>query len=184
MGAQRPSPVPRATDYILDVTERGAIDNLHLVELAVPQPSAGEVQIRVEAAGLNFRDVLNVLGLYPGDPGRIGGGDLSGIVTELGCRRHRIRGWPARLRLHAGVFTTRVNVPAHFLSPVPDGISAVGAATIPAGALTTRLAFDWAKVDPVTVCSSTPPVVAWSGRDPVGPAGRCDRLRHRQHLQT
>ena len=25
-------PVPRATDYILDVTERGAIDNLHLVE--------------------------------------------------------------------------------------------------------------------------------------------------------
>ncbi len=43
------------------------------------------MQIRVEAAGLNFRDVLNVLGLYPGDPGRIGGGDLSGIVTELGA---------------------------------------------------------------------------------------------------
>ena len=51
----------------------------------MPPPSAGQVQIRVEAAGLNFRDVLNVLGLYPGDPGRIGGGDLSGIVTELGA---------------------------------------------------------------------------------------------------
>jgi acyl transferase domain-containing protein/NADPH:quinone reductase-like Zn-dependent oxidoreductase/acyl carrier protein len=140
--------VPRATDYILDVTERGAIDNLHLVELEVPEPSAGQVQIRVEAAGLNFRDVLNVLGLYPGDPGRIGGGDLSGIVTELGAG---VTGFEVGQRVFGfmpGSFATRVNVPAHFLSPVPNGISAVGAATIPAGALTTRLAFDWAKVGP------------------------------------
>ena len=141
-------PVPRGTDYILDVTERGAIDNLHLVETHVPAPSAGQVQIRVEAAGLNFRDVLNVLGLYPGDPGRIGGGDLSGIVTELGAG---VTGFEVGQRVFGfmpGSFVTRVNVPAHFLSPVPNGISAVGAATIPAGALTTRLAFDWAKVGP------------------------------------
>ena len=141
-------PVPRATDYILDVTERGAIDNLHLVEIHVPPPSAGEVQIRVEAAGLNFRDVLNVLGLYPGDPGRIGGGDLSGIVTELGAG---VTGFEVGQRVFGfmpGSFATRVNAPAEFLSPVPNGISAVGAATIPAGALTTRLAFDWAKVGP------------------------------------
>jgi NADPH:quinone reductase-like Zn-dependent oxidoreductase/NAD(P)-dependent dehydrogenase (short-subunit alcohol dehydrogenase family)/acyl carrier protein len=141
-------PVPRATDYILDVTERGAIDNLRLVELEVPQPSAGQVQIRVEAAGLNFRDVLNVLGLYPGDPGRIGGGDLSGIVTELGAG---VTGFEVGQRVFGfmpGSFATRVNVPAQFLAPVPNGISAVGAATIPAGALTTRLAFDWAEVGP------------------------------------
>jgi acyl transferase domain-containing protein/acyl carrier protein len=141
-------PVPRATDYILDVTERGAIDNLRLVETQVPPPSAGQVQIRVEAAGLNFRDVLNVLGLYPGDPGRIGGGDLSGIVTELGAG---VAGFEVGQRVFGfmpGSFATRVNVPAQFLAPVPNGVSAVGAATIPAGALTTRLAFDWAKVGP------------------------------------
>jgi NADPH:quinone reductase-like Zn-dependent oxidoreductase/acyl carrier protein len=141
-------PVPRATDYILDVTERGAIDNLHLVETHVGPPSAGQVQIRVEAAGLNFRDVLNVLGLYPGDPGRIGGGDLSGIVTELGAG---VTGFEVGQRVFGfmpGSFATRVNVPAQFLAPVPNGVSAVAAATIPAGALTTRLAFDWAKVGP------------------------------------
>ncbi|MGO9351827.1 MAG: type I polyketide synthase, partial [Mycobacterium sp.] len=141
-------PIPRATDYILDVTERGAIDNLHLVETHVPPPSAGQVQIRVEAAGLNFRDVLNVLGLYPGDPGRIGGGDLSGIVTELGSG---VTGFEVGQRVFGfmpGSFATRVNVPAQFLAPVPNGVSAVAAATIPAGALTTRLAFDWAKVGP------------------------------------
>ena len=49
----------------------------------MPPPDEGYVQVRVEAAGLNFRDVLNVLGLYPGDPGPIGG-DFAGVVTQLG----------------------------------------------------------------------------------------------------
>jgi len=140
--------VPRATDYILAPTERGAIDNLRLTETKVPPPAAGQVQIRVEAAGLNFRDVLNVLGLYPGDPGQIGGGDLSGVVTEVGSG---VTGFEVGQRVFGfmpGSFATRVIVPAEFLARVPDGVSAVGAATIPAGALTTRLAFDWAKVGP------------------------------------
>src|SRR5262249_1574490 len=47
-----------------------------------------------------------------------------------------------------GGFASRVNIPVQFLAPLPNGVSAVGAATIPAGALTTRLAFDWAKVGP------------------------------------
>ncbi|HET9876926.1 MAG TPA: SDR family NAD(P)-dependent oxidoreductase, partial [Mycobacterium sp.] len=140
--------VPRATDYFLAPTERGAIDNLRLTETVVPPPDAGQVQIRVEAAGLNFRDVLNVLGLYPGDPGQIGGGDLAGVVTKLG---DGVTGFEIGQRVFGfmpGSFATRVNAPAQFLSPVPDGIGAVGAATIPAGALTTRLAFDWAEVGP------------------------------------
>ncbi|OBG32323.1 type I polyketide synthase, partial [Mycobacterium sp. E3198] len=141
-------PVPRAADYNLEPTERGAIDNLHLVETHVGPPSAGEVQIRVEAAGLNFRDVLNVLGLYPGDPGQPGGGDLAGVVTEVGAG---VTGFEVGQRVFGfmpGGFPTRANVPAQFLAPVPNGVSAVGAATLPAGALTTRLAFDWAKVGP------------------------------------
>lgn len=65
--------MPRTDDYVLAPTERGAIDNLRLTEAEVGPPTAHEVQVRMEAAGLNFRDVLNVLGLYPGDPGPIGG---------------------------------------------------------------------------------------------------------------
>ncbi|HEY6855358.1 MAG TPA: polyketide synthase dehydratase domain-containing protein, partial [Mycobacterium sp.] len=75
--------VPRADDYALLPTERGAIDNLRLTEAEVSAPDEGYVQVRVEAAGLNFRDVLNVLGLYPGDPGPVGG-DFAGTVTQLG----------------------------------------------------------------------------------------------------
>ncbi len=140
--------LPGSADYILEPTERGAIDNLRLVAIDVPPPSAGQVQIRVDAAGLNFRDVLNVLGLYPGDPGRVGGGDLAGVVTELGAG---VTGFEVGQRVFGfmpGGFATRVNVPSAFLSPVPNGVSNVGAATMPAGALTVRLSFDWANVKP------------------------------------
>ncbi|TDH56817.1 SDR family NAD(P)-dependent oxidoreductase [Mycobacterium eburneum] len=139
--------VPRADDYALLPTERGAIDNLRLSETDVPPPDEGYVQVRVEAAGLNFRDVLNVLGLYPGDPGPVGG-DFAGTVTQLG---EGVTGLAVGQRVYGtmqGAFATRFNVPAQFLAPIPDGVSAVEAATIPAAALTVRLSFDWAKLNP------------------------------------
>jgi acyl transferase domain-containing protein len=139
--------VPRTTDYVLAPTERGAIDNLRVAETEVHPPNAAEVQIQVEAAGLNFRDVLNVLGLYPGDPGPIGG-DFAGIVTELGAGVTGFDVGQRVLGFMQGAFASRVNVPAQLLAPVPKGLSPVAAASIPAAALTARLAFDWAKLGP------------------------------------
>lgn len=139
--------VPRAGDYVLAPTERGAIDNLRLTEVDVAPPGEGYVQVRVEASGLNFRDVLNVLGLYPGDPGPIGG-DFAGVVTQLGSG---VAGLEVGQRVYGfmqGAFSSRFNVPAQLLAPIPDGVSAVEAATIPAAALTVRLAFDWAQLKP------------------------------------
>ena len=43
----------------------------------------GFVQVSVRAVGLNFRDVLNILGMYPGEPGDPGA-DFSGVVSALG----------------------------------------------------------------------------------------------------
>ncbi|MCV7380588.1 polyketide synthase [Mycobacterium alsense] len=139
--------VPRGTDYALAPTERGAIDNLRLTEADVPPPGEGYVQVRVGAAGLNFRDVLNVLGLYPGDPGPIGG-DFAGTVTQLG---DGVTGLEIGQRVYGfmqGAFASRFNVPAQLLAPIPPRVSAVDAATIPAAALTARLAFDWARLKP------------------------------------
>ena len=48
--------------------------------------------MRVHATGLNFKDVLNVLGMYPGDPGPLGG-ECAGTVVAVGrrCRPARRR---------------------------------------------------------------------------------------------
>ena len=40
-------------------------------------------QVSIRAIGLNFRDVLNILGMYPGEPGDPGA-DCSGIIAATG----------------------------------------------------------------------------------------------------
>jgi len=64
---------------------RGAISNLRVVpqEEDDSEPVHGEVKLQVRAVGLNFRDVLNVLGVYPGDPGPPGG-DCAVHVSAMG----------------------------------------------------------------------------------------------------
>ena len=71
---------------------RGALSNLFLEPLEYQSVSellaTSEVLMRVLAVGLNFRDVLNVLGEYPGDPGPPGL-DCSGVTSAFGERvRH------------------------------------------------------------------------------------------------
>ncbi|MET7642024.1 SDR family NAD(P)-dependent oxidoreductase [Streptomyces sp. NPDC005438] len=69
----------------LDTSARGSLANLALVpdpELLEPlQPE--QVRVSVRAAGLNFRDVLNALDMYPGDPGPMGV-EGAGVITEVG----------------------------------------------------------------------------------------------------
>lgn len=52
---------------------RGSLDALAPARLEPPAVAAGQALVAVSAVGLNFRDVLNVLGMYPGDPGAPGG---------------------------------------------------------------------------------------------------------------
>ncbi|WP_431784950.1 polyketide synthase dehydratase domain-containing protein, partial [Streptomyces chumphonensis] len=68
----------------LDTSGSGSLEGLSLV----PAPEAwaplaeGEVRIEVRAAGVNFRDVLMSLGMYPGEP--LLGSEAAGVVLEVG----------------------------------------------------------------------------------------------------
>ncbi|NED09103.1 hypothetical protein G3I55_46605, partial [Streptomyces sp. SID6648] len=60
--------LPRSDNWRLDATAPGTIDGLGVVEAAAHgELGPHEVLVGVRAAGLNFRDVLITLGLYPGD---------------------------------------------------------------------------------------------------------------------
>ena len=93
---QRPRLLPRAAQpmqgpFQLQPHPRGALTSLALVPhptLSRPQGASspvphGCIVMQVKTVGVNFRDVLNVLGMYPGDPG-MPGSDCSGVVTEVG----------------------------------------------------------------------------------------------------
>ena len=79
----QPTP-PLATGLVrLHFHTRGAISNLFLEPLLpLASSHAKELVLHVHAVGLNFRDVLNVLGEYPGDPGPPGG-DTSGVISAV-----------------------------------------------------------------------------------------------------
>jgi NADPH:quinone reductase-like Zn-dependent oxidoreductase/acyl carrier protein len=68
----------------LSIEARGALDSLTLQPAQRRRPGPGQVEIAVEVAGLVFRDVLNALDLYPGDPGPLGG-ECGGRIAAVGA---------------------------------------------------------------------------------------------------
>jgi len=67
-------------------TATGGIEVLQIQEKPDPQPRAGEVLIRVRAAGLNFADILSRQGLYPDSPPKpcVMGYEVSGVIEAVG----------------------------------------------------------------------------------------------------
>ena len=76
----------RRRRWRLDMTGRGTLDNLVLMPCpkALEPLGPGQVRIGVRAGGVNFRDVLTVLGMYPGDAGLLG---IRGRRCGAGGRR-------------------------------------------------------------------------------------------------
>ena len=71
----------------LESRERGHLDTLRFVPFPLPLCGPGQVLIEVKAAGMNFRDVLKALALYPGEApdARIFGDEVAGIVNAVGA---------------------------------------------------------------------------------------------------
>src|ERR1700723_2978168 len=71
---------------VIEITEFGAPEVLKPVMRPVPQPAAGEILLRVAAAGVNRPDLLQRQGNYPPPPGAsdIPGLEAAGTVAALG----------------------------------------------------------------------------------------------------
>ncbi|MFI0780276.1 SDR family NAD(P)-dependent oxidoreductase, partial [Streptomyces sp. NPDC021212] len=77
---------PAGTDaWRLEIGEAGSLDGLRLAPAEDAQAALlpGQVRIAVRAAGLNFRDVLGALGMYPGGLDLLGN-EIAGEVVETG----------------------------------------------------------------------------------------------------
>lgn len=123
----------------LVIRERGTLEQLDLETTARVQPGAGDVEIEVHASGLNFRDVLNALGMYPGDAGTLGS-ECSGIVARVGAEVHDIAVGDAVIAFAAAAFTTHVVAPANLIVRKPDLISYAQAASLPNAFVTAAFA--------------------------------------------
>ncbi len=104
-----------------------------------PAPAAGELLIRVSAAGLNRADLLQRRGLYPPPPDAspILGLEVAGEVVAVGPE---VTGWqagdPVCALTHGGGYADYAVAPAGQSLPVPEGFSMAEAAALPEALLT------------------------------------------------
>ena len=117
----------------------GVLDALTLAPLQRRHPAAGEVEILVEVSGLNFRDVLVALDLYP-DKASTFGDECSGVVVEVGPGVEHLRVGDRVLAMGSPAFATHVTTNADLATVVPHGLNMEQAATIPIAFLTAQYA--------------------------------------------
>src|SRR5271154_1223015 len=69
----------------LVVRRYGPPDVLEIQQVPDPQPKAGEVLVRVKSIGINFADLLQRMGIYPGTPKPpfVPGLEIAGVVEKI-----------------------------------------------------------------------------------------------------
>ncbi|MEC3981058.1 SDR family NAD(P)-dependent oxidoreductase [Amycolatopsis sp. H20-H5] len=120
------------TPWRLDSPRRGSLDELTLSPFpAAAAPLSGrEVRLRVTAAGVNFRDVLNALGMYPGEAGPLGA-EAAGVVVETGPEVRVLRQGDRVMGMIDGAFGPAAVVDERLLARVPAHWSDADAASVP-----------------------------------------------------
>jgi acyl transferase domain-containing protein/short-subunit dehydrogenase len=127
-------------DYRLELDRPGTLAGLSLRARTIEPPRKHEVQLEIDAAGLNFRDVLYALGAVPIPEHEqlplAMGGECCGRVVAVGEGVRELAIGDAVIALVEGSFATRVNAPATLVMKKPARLGAIEAASIPIAHLT------------------------------------------------
>ena len=129
-----PSAALPASMTAIEIREPGPPQVLRPVERPLPQLQAGEVLVRVVAAGVNRPDVLQRKGNYPPPPGAsdIPGLEVSGEVVAVSAEVREPRlGEQVCALVAGGGYAQYVNVPAVQCLPLPPGVTLEEAAAVP-----------------------------------------------------
>ena len=133
------------TPLRLGITTRGVLDNLEIRPAVRRHVPPGHVEIEVHATGLNFRDVLNVLGMFTGPLGSECAGRIVGVgegVTGLAAGDEVVA-------FAAGTHDGFVLADARVVARKPANLTMEQAATLPTAFLTTRYTIErLAKIQP------------------------------------
>jgi putative PIG3 family NAD(P)H quinone oxidoreductase len=119
---------------VVVISAPGGPEMLQSAERPVPQPGAGEVLIKVAAAGVNGPDLMQRKGLYPPPPGAsdLLGLEVAGQIVAAGAGAQR---WAVGDRVTAltngGGYAEYCAVDARHCLPLPLGVSQLESACLP-----------------------------------------------------
>jgi NADPH:quinone reductase-like Zn-dependent oxidoreductase len=123
----------------ITITRHGGPEVLEVREYPDPTPKAGEVRVRVKAAGLNFAEVMARMGLYPGapKPPSVVGYEAAGIVDAVGEGVTDLKeGARVVVMTKFGGHADLICAPAAYVLPMPDAMSFEEGAALPVNYLT------------------------------------------------
>ncbi|MEO7100065.1 MAG: SDR family NAD(P)-dependent oxidoreductase [Luteolibacter sp.] len=142
--APREQELDRSVPLRLESRERGLLDSLRLVPFSLPPCGAGEVSIEVMAAGMNFRDVLKALALYPAETAdaRIFGDEVAGVIKEVGEGVTHVKPGDRVFGLAVFGLATHSMARGGDVRLIPNGMSFEEAATLPVVFMTSWHALD------------------------------------------
>ncbi len=117
----------------LESRERGLLDSLRFTPFELPVCAPGEVLIHVKAAGMNFRDVLKALALYPAETAdaRVFGDEVAGDVIAIGQGVTHLAVGGKVFGLAVFGLATHTLARAADVRKMPDNLSYEEAATLP-----------------------------------------------------
>jgi len=117
----------------LKISQPGALDNLKFEPSERRTPGGSEVEIRVLATGLNFRDLLSAMGQYPGEAGPLGC-ECAGEIIAIGEAVTGLAVGQRVMALTSGSFGQYATV--HRDLVIATELEPAAAATIPAAFVT------------------------------------------------
>ncbi len=116
------------------ISRKGRPEVLQAIEEELAEPEAGEVRVKISAAGVAFADVAARRGKYPTAP-KIPfspGYDIAGVVDTVGAGVSSLSAGQtiAALLPHFGGYTEFAYVPENLLVPVPEGLDPAEAVSL------------------------------------------------------
>ncbi|WP_326564150.1 type I polyketide synthase [Micromonospora peucetia] len=127
--------VPPAGLWRVGAVAPGTLDGIGLVRAVPGVLDAGQVRIAVRAAGVNFRDVLIALGMYP-DSAAVMGSEGAGVVVEVGPGVTDLVPGDRVLGMFEPAFAPEVIATRDLVAKIPAGWSFAQAASVPVVFLT------------------------------------------------
>ncbi|MGD1917734.1 MAG: polyketide synthase dehydratase domain-containing protein [Pleurocapsa sp.] len=118
----------------LAIDNSGSLDNLYLKSKTRQQPDTNKIEIQIKATGLNFRDVLTALNLYPGDASL--GCECAGEIVAVGDNVRDLNIGDKVIAIAPDTFSQYATVGRSLVAKFPDYLSHIDAATIPVTILT------------------------------------------------
>jgi NADPH2:quinone reductase len=117
------------------ITRYGGPEVLEVRDQPDPQPKPGEVVVRVEAAGVNFADIMAARGGYPGtpQPPLVAGREFAGRREDTG---ERVMGYT-----QSKAFAEKIITSPNLLWPVPEEWTSTAAAAFPVNFFTAYFAY-------------------------------------------